>query len=234
MQPTDDIITVQTPRVIDKIIARHFEQRGHFQLIPEGDESFQAPVSMVANDPERRRFLVDQPPELVRRHLSLAPRVRVQALIDQLVSWFYVETLREKIEGTDRYYELPYPAMLERLQRRSVFRVGIPPDITASIAFVQPTTSTVWLGRIDDLSAAGCAMALRPDQAIGLAEGVQLAPVKIRIEGMVDLSVQMIIRNQRIVAKGEWIFGAEFMNLSPLDAQQLDRAVMRLQRLMLG
>ena len=234
MQPTDDIITVRTPRVIDKIMARHFEIRGHFQLIPEGDESFQAPVSMVGNDPDRRRFLIDQPPEVIRRHLQAAPTIRVQAMIDQLLSWFYVDVLKEKIEGADRYYELPYPAVIERLQRRSVFRVGVPPDITASIAFVQPTTSTVWVARIDDLSASGCAMAVRPDQAAGLAEGVHLAPVKIRIEGVLDVSVQMVIRNQRIVAKGEWIFGAEFENLSPLDAQQLDRAVMRLQRLMLG
>lgn len=234
MQTTDDIITVRTPRVIEKILARHFEHRGHFQLIPEGDELFQAPVAMVANDPDRQRFLVDQPSEHIRRHLAAAPRVRVQALIDQLVSWFYVDALKEKIEGSDRYYELPYPSVIERLQRRSVFRVGIPPDITASIAFIQPMTSTVWAGRIDDISASGCAMALRPDQAVGLEEGTQLAPVKISIQGMVDLTVQMIIRNQRIVAKGEWLFGAEFVNLSPLDAQQLDRAVMRLQRLMLA
>ncbi len=234
MQPTDDIISVQTARVIDKILARHFEQRGHFQLIPEGDESFQAPVSMVSNDSDRRRFLVDQPAELTRRHLLAAPRIRVQALIDQLVSWFYVDTLKEKIEGSDRYYELPYPALIERLQRRSVFRVGIPPDISASVAFVQPTTSTVRVGRLDDISAGGCAMALTPEQAVGLCEGLQLAPVKIRIDGMVDISAQMIIRNQRIVAKGEWLFGAEFVELPPLDAQQLDRAVMRLQRLMLG
>ena len=189
---------------------------------------------MVANDPDRRRFLVDQPAELTRRHLLAAPRIRVQALVDQLVSWFYVDTLKEKIEGPDRYYELPYPALIERLQRRSVFRVGIPPDISASVAFIQPTTSTVWVGRIDDISAGGCAMALRPDQAVGLCEGLQLSPVKIRIDGMVDISAQMIIRNQRIVAKGEWLFGAEFVDLPPLDAQLLDRAVMRLQRLMLG
>jgi hypothetical protein len=63
--------------------------------------------------------------------------------------------------------------------------------------------------------------------------GVQLSPVKLAIDGFADLSVSLVIRNQRIVSPGEWIFGAEFVDLGPLESQQLDRAVMRLQRYMI-
>ena len=230
MSQQDTIITARSPRVIDKILARHFDERGHFWLIPEGDEDFQIAVQMVSNDPENRRFLIDQPKEVPLRHLKASGRIRVQAVIDQLVSWFYVNDLKEKIEGTDRYFEIPYPAQIDRLQRRNVFRVHIPPDVIGVVEFFQPTTSTLWVGRLDDLSAGGCAIALRPDQAIGLDLGVQLSPVKLSIDGFADLSVNLVIRNQRIVSPGEWIFGAEFVDLGPLESQQLDRVVMRLQR----
>lgn len=219
--------------MIDKILARHFEDRGHFWLIPEGDDGFQISVQMVSNDPDRRRFLIDQPKEIPLRHLKASGRIRVQAIIDQLVSWFYVDNLKEKIEGTDRYFEVPYPAQIDRLQRRNVFRVRIPPDVVGVAEFFQPTTSTLWVGRVDDLSAGGCAIALRPEQAVGLDVGVQLSPVKISIDGFADLSVSLVIRNQRLISPGEWIFGTEFIDLGPLESQQLDRAVMRLQRLMI-
>lgn len=230
MSQQDTIITVRSPRVIDKILARHFDERGHFWLIPEGDEDFQIAVQMVSNDPENRRFLIDQPKEVPLNHLKASSRIRVQAVIDQLVSWFYVDHLKEKIEGTDRYFEVPYPAQIDRLQRRNVFRVRIPPDVIGVVEFFQPTTSTLLVGRLDDLSAGGCAIALRPEQAVGLEQGVQLSPVKLAIDGFADLSVSLVIRNQRIVSPGEWIFGAEFVDLGPIESQQLDRTVMRLQR----
>ncbi len=233
MSQQDTIITARSPRVIDKILSRHFDERGHFWLIPEGDEDFQIAVQMVSNDPENRRFLIDQPKEVPLSHLKASGRIRVQAIIDQLVSWFYVDNLKEKIEGTDRYFEVPYPAQIDRLQRRNVFRVRIPPDVIGVVEFFQPTTSTLWVGRLDDLSAGGCAIALRPEQAVGLDLGVQLSPVKLAIDGFADLSVSLVIRNQRIVSPGEWIFGAEFVDLGPLESQQLDRAVMRLQRYMI-
>jgi len=234
MSQPDTIITARSPRVIEKILARHFDERGHFWLIPEGDDHFQASVQMVSNDPEHRRFLIDQPKEIPLRHLRASGRIQIQAVIDQLVSWFYVDHLKEKIEGTDRYFEIPYPAQIDRLQRRNVFRVHIPPDVIGVVEFFQPTTSTLWVGRIDDLSAGGCAISLRPDQAVGLDLGVHLSPVKLAIDGFADLSVGLVIRNQRIVSQGELIFGAEFVDLGPLESQQLDRAVMRLQRLMIG
>lgn len=233
MSQQDTIITARSPRVIDKILARHFDERGHFWLIPEGDEDFQIAVQMVSNDPENRRFLIDQPKEVPLNHLKASGRIRVQAIIDQLVSWFYVDNLKEKIEGNDRYFEVPYPTQIDRLQRRNVFRVRIPPDVIGVVEFFQPTTSTLWVGRLDDLSAGGCAIALRPEQAVGLDLGVQLSPVKLAIDGFADLSVSLVIRNQRIVSPGEWIFGTEFVDLGPLESQQLDRAVMRLQRYMI-
>lgn len=234
MSQQDTIITVRSPRVIDKILARHFDERGHFWLIPEGDEEYQIAVQMVSIDPENRRFLIDQPKDIPLRHLKAAGRIRIQAMIDQLVSWFNVDHLKEKIEDADRYFEVPYPAQINRLQRRNVFRVRIPPDVAGVVEFFQPTTSTLWVGRIDDLSSGGCAIALGPEQAVGLEPGVRLSPVKLFIDGFADLSVSLVIRNQRIVSPGEWIFGAEFVDLGPLESQLLDRTVMNLQRLMIG
>lgn len=234
MSQSDTIITARSPRVIDKMLARHFDQRGHFWLIPEDVEDVQVAVQMVANDSENRRFLIDQPKQSVLKSFKTSGRIRVQAIIDQLVSWFYLDSLKEKIEGNDRYFEIPYPSQIDRLQRRNVFRVRIPPDVIGVVEFFQPTTSTLWVGRLDDLSAGGCAIALRPEQAVGLEQGVQLSPAKLVIEGFADLSVNLVIRNQRIVSPGEWIFGAEFFDLGPLESQRLDRAVMSLQRLMIG
>lgn len=234
MSDSDVIISTRSPRVIDKILARHFESRGYFWLIPEGQESFQGSVAMVSNDPDRRVFLVDQPGAISLRHLHASDRIKVQAVVDQLVSWFYVSLLKEKIEGTDRYFEIPYPEAIDRLQRRNVFRVSIPSDVPAQVAFMQPTTSTVWVGRVEDLSAGGCAIVVRPDQAGGLDVGVTLPQVKLSIEGFLDLTVDLVIRNQRLISNAEWVFGGEFINLPALSGQQLDRAVMQLQRLMIG
>jgi c-di-GMP-binding flagellar brake protein YcgR len=231
---SDVIISTRSPRVIDKIIARHFEIRGYFWLIPEGQESFQAAVAMVGNDPVRRVFLIDQPGVISLRHLQAAEQIKVQAVIDQLVSWFYVPRLKATTEDGDSYFEIPYPECIDRLQRRNVFRVGIPPDVPTRAEFFQPTTSTVWVGRINDLSAGGCSIVIRPDQALGLDMGVVLPQAKISIDGFVDLTVDLVIRNQRIISDAEWVFGAEFAELPALSAQQLDRAVMQLQRLMIG
>lgn len=233
MSQQDTIITARSPRVIDKIFARHFDERGKFWLIPEGDEGFQVAVRMVSNDPENRRFLIDQPKEAYLNHLKASGRIRVQAVIDQLVSWFYIDRFKEKIEGADRYFEISYPDQMDRLQRRNVFRVRISPDVIAVVEFFQPTTSTLWVGRLDDLSAGGCAIALLPEQAEGLDSGVVLSPVKLAIDGFADLSVNLVVRNLRIVSPGEWIVGTEFVDLGPLESQQLDRVVMKLQRLLL-
>ncbi|WP_298220384.1 hypothetical protein [Halothiobacillus sp.] len=205
----------RSPRLIDKILARHFDDHGHFWLIPKGDEDFQIAVQMVSNDPENRRFLIDQPKEIPLRHIKASGRIRVQAMIDQLVSWFYVDNLKERIEGNERYFEIPYPDQIDRLQRRNVFRVRLSPDVIGVVEFFQPTMSTLFVGRIDDLSASGCAVALCPDQAVALDVGVRLPSVKLAIDGFANLSVNLVIRNQRIVSQREWIIGAEFVDLGP-------------------
>lgn len=212
------------------MIARHFDQRGHVTLQPEGDLEYQGLVPIVANDPDRRQFLIEQPSPVVVRHLKEAGRVKVQAVIDQLLTWFYVDKLPEIVEGEDRYFELAYPPQVERLQRRSAFRVALPPDVSGVLAFCTEAGAPAQSARVYDISTGGCAIEMPIAAAQALPVGAMVEAARICVVDHFDFKVKFVICNVRPISEKYAVVGVKFVDLPALDMQQIDRAVMTLQR----
>lgn len=216
------------------MIARHYEQRGHVTLLPEGDLDYQGLVPIVANDPDRRRFLIEQPSPVVARHLKEAGRVKVQAVIDQLLAWFYVDKLPEIVEGEDRYFELVYPTQIERLQRRGAFRVALPPDVSGVLAFCTEAGAPAQSARVYDISTGGCAIEMPIAAAQALPVGSVVEAARICVVDHFDFKVKFVICNVRPISEKYAVVGVRFVDLPALDVQQIDRAVMALQRLQIS
>jgi len=226
----EHITVVKSPRVIEKMIARHYDQRGHVTLLPDGDFDYQGLVSIVGNDPVRRKFLVDQPPPVVARHIKAAKRIKVQAVMDQLLAWFYVSDLPEIVEGGDRYFELAYPKQIERLQRRSAFRVHLPPGVSGVLAFCPELGSDIRSAHVCDVSTGGLAIDMPIEEAQSLPVGAVVEAARVRVVDHFDFKVKFMICNVRQVSEKRAVVGLKFVDLPALDAQQIDRAVLKWQR----
>ncbi len=228
-----DIKTVRAPRVIERSLERLFEARGHVWLIPEDDPDFQGQVQVVGNEPEARRLVIDCPEPVVLRHVLHAEKVRVQAVVDGLLTWFYSSDLVTRDEEGDCYLSVGYPELLQRLQRRAAFRVELPPDVPGTLAFCTPGQRAVISGDVVNLSATGCAVSVVEDRDPGLKPGDEVAAARLKVGDGIDIRIEFVVRNRRPGIGKSMVYGLEFAALPPRDSQLIDREVMRLQRLRL-
>ena len=228
-----DIKTVRAARTIERTLARLFEARGHAWLVPDDDPDFQDQVQVVGNEVEARRLVFDCPDPVVLRHLRVAREIRVQAVIDGLLSWFYTSDLQVEQDGDDCYLGIGYPERLQRLQRRAAFRIDLPPDVPGTLAFCLPGRREVTSGEVVNISATGCAASFtqKNDPDLGIGDQVNAARLKVGEE--IDARLEFIVRNRRPGVGTSVVYGLEFNALPPLESQAIDRAVMRFQRLRL-
>ncbi|MCL7751148.1 PilZ domain-containing protein [Guyparkeria hydrothermalis] len=228
-----DIKTVRAPRTIERSLGRLFEARSHVWLIPDDDPDFQGQVQVVGNEPEARRLVLDCPDPVVLRHVLHAKRVRLQAVIDGLLNWFYSTDLVTREEGGDCYLAIGYPEVMQRLQRRAAFRIDLPPDVPGTLAFCTPGRRAVTSGHVVNLSATGCAVSVVGDKDPNLKPGDEVPAARLKVGDGIDVRLEFIVRNRRPGVGKSMVYGLEFAALPPRDSQLIDREVMRLQRLRL-
>ncbi|WP_197408148.1 MULTISPECIES: PilZ domain-containing protein [unclassified Guyparkeria] len=228
-----DIKTVRAPRAIARSLARLFEARGHAWLIPDDDPDFQGQVQVVGNDADAGRIVLDCPDPVVLRHVLAAGEVRIQAVIEGLLSWFYTSDIQAERDGDDCYLNIGYPETMNRLQRRSAFRVDLPPDVPGTLAFCLPDRREVTSGEVVNISATGCAVSFTEKNDPGFAIGDEVNAARLKVSDEIDARLEFIVRNRRPGVGTSVVYGLEFNALPPLDSQAIDRAVMRFQRLRL-
>lgn len=228
-----DIKTIRAPRTIERSLNRLFEARGHVWLIPDEDPDFQGQVQVVGNEVDARHLVLDCPDPVVLKHILMAGEVRVQAVIDGLLSWFYIDGIRQREESGDCYLEVPYPPLMRRLQRRSAFRIDLPPDVPGTLAFCLPACKQVTSGEVVNLSATGCAVSFTAKDDPQFAMGTEVSAARIKVGDEIDTRLEFIVRNRRPGVGQSVVYGLEFAALPPRDSQAIDRAVMRFQRLRL-
>lgn len=228
-----DIKTVRAPRAIERSLARLFQARCHVWLIPDDDPDFQGQVQVVGNEPEARRLLLDCPEPVVLRHVLHAGRVRLQAVVDGLLTWFYPADLVTRSEDGDCYLAAGYPEVIQRLQRRAAFRIDLPPDVPGTLAFCPPGKRVVTSGDVVNLSATGCAVSVVSDKDPDLKPGDEVPAARLKVGDGIDVRLEFIVRNRRPGVGKTTVYGLEFAALPPRHSQLIDREVMRLQRLRL-
>ncbi|MFW6021580.1 MAG: flagellar brake protein [Guyparkeria sp.] len=228
-----DIKTVRAPRTIERSLGRLFEARGHIWLIPDDDPDFQGQVQVVGTEPDARRLVLDCPDPVVLRHVLHADRVRLQAVIDGLLTWFYTDDLATRDEQGECYLAVGYPEVMQRLQRRAAFRIDLPPDVPGTLAFCTPEQRVVVSGDVVNLSATGCAVSVVEDRDPGFKPGDEVPAARLKIGDGIDVRLEFIVRNRRPGVGKSIVYGLEFAALPPRDSQLIDREVMRLQRLRL-
>jgi len=228
-----DIKTVRAPRTIERTLARLFESRGHAWLVPDEDPDFQDQVQVVGNEADDRRLVLDCPEPVVLRHLLHARQIRVQAVIDGLLSWFYTSDIKLERDGGDCYLNVGYPERMQRLQRRAAFRIDLPPDVPGTLAFCMPGLREVTSGEVVNISATGCAVSFVEKSDPGFTPGDEVNAARLKVGEEIDARLEFIVRNRRPGVGTSVIYGLEFNALPPLESQAIDRAVMRFQRLRL-
>ena len=228
-----DIKTVRAPRTIERTLTRLFEARGHAWLIPDDDPDFQGQVQVVGNEADARRLVLDCPDPVVLRHLQAASEIRVQAVIDGLLSWFYTADLTVDQDGDDCYLGIRYPERMQRLQRRAAFRIDLPPDVPGTLAFCMQGKREVTSGEVVNISATGCAVSFVEKNDPHFKPGDEVNAARLKVGEEIDARLEFIVRNRRPGVGTSTVYGLEFNALPPLESQAIDRAVMRFQRLRL-
>lgn len=225
------VIEVQRKKTIERIIERHSKSLGQVRLIPVGDEEFADKVTMVGADTAHGVLLVENPSPVARRHLAVAKKVKIEGVVDGLLTWFYATKYAEHQEKGETYLKFPYPQTIHRLQRRAAFRVEMPTNQPAWALFVAPTAEKQMIkARIFDVSATGCAIAFRRGKDPSLPTGVAVENLVVDITGELKFSVDAFIRNRRAGEKGEALYGLEFVDLPTADEQKLTKLIMKFQR----
>lgn len=244
MQHNEHITKIDRPGVISNLLTKHFKGRGKLRLHTPDDHFF-ANLAIVENDADARCLLVDSAPPSIREHIESASHLQVRCVIDSLYTWFEIPALEVFEEGRDRYYEIVYPKVLFQLQRRESFRVDVPKTIAATLTvrnIDEPTSPPVTdiipdgeaeipliYNRIMDVSTTGVGIHADPLLLDRIHTGSQLYLVRIHIQELLDIIVDVYVRNMR-TKQDETLVGLEFTNIKPLDTQALSRCVMDLQR----
>ena len=228
-----DIKTVRAPRTIERTLSSLFESRGHAWLIPDDDPDFQGQVQVVGNEVEARRLVLDCPDPVVLRHLLAARQIRLQAVIDGLLTWFFSRDIAVDEDGDDCYLTIGYPEKMERLQRRSAFRIDLPPDVPGTLAFRVPGKREVTSGEVVNISATGCATSFVEKNDPCFKPGDEVNAARLKVGEEIDARLEFVVRNRRPGVGKSIVYGLEFQALPPRESQAIDRAVMRFQRLRL-
>jgi len=226
----EENITVEQPAAIEQILARHFTAGGMVLLIPVNDEDHFVHSNMMGLNPARRTFVVSLPNQAMLARLQRAPRIRVQALMDHLLSWFYVDEFSVRKRGSTRVLELSFPKSMTRAQRRSSLRVDLPPMLPGTIVFAIPGSREVIAARIIDLSATGCALAVELHEDPMLDMGSVVKAGRLRIGDDIDLKLRFYVRNRRQTKDGKVVYGVEFDSLSDRDDRRIFNLVYKIQR----
>ncbi|MGC9457575.1 MAG: flagellar brake protein, partial [Halothiobacillaceae bacterium] len=236
-QDDENITTVKSRRIISKIMSRHFDARGKFRLLAkdEADDEYQGETRFVKHDADDGLIMVEALPAVTGRHLEMADKIEVRGVLDSLLTWFHTDKLKTVHEGNDRYYVIPYPDELYRLQRRNAFRIPLPRSMASQVeARIGEESTPVQRDirtRIFDLSATGAAILVSQDDAEWLDVGTRLSGARLYVEGLLDIVVTMEVRNHRPGMKDdEVLIGVHFESLGATEAHALQRAVMEIQR----
>lgn len=124
-----------------------------------------------------------------------------------------------------------WPSRLYRIQRRSSFRVRPLVNHSPTANFLSPTTEKMCSLRILDVSLGGVALLCKEDQ-IPVAPGAIVEKVELALDS--DTQIQLDLRLHHITdvgANDQTVrLGCEFLNLSPVDARDLQRFVDQTQK----
>jgi c-di-GMP-binding flagellar brake protein YcgR len=228
-----DVKTVRAQRAIERTLASLFEARGHVWLIPDEDPDFQEQVPIVGNEEAERALMFDCPGAVVLRRVLIADQVRVQAVVGGLLTWFYATGLARRDEEGDCYLRIPYPEVLYRLQRRSAFRIDLPPDVPGTLAFCLPGRHAVTSGQVVNISSTGCAVSFADTDDPGFPTGTEVSASRLKVGDQIDTRLEFTVRNRRPGVGRSVIYGLEFAALPPRETQAIDKAVMQFQRMRL-
>lgn len=226
----ENITRINSRRIIAKIIGRHFKARGKFRIATlDGEHAGES--NFVGHDPDAGVIVVDALPSVEGRHVEMADRVEVRGVLDSLLTWFYSGGMTVHAEGKDRYYHVPYPDELYRLQRRNAFRITLPVTMDSGVVALVPNDIRQVSARLHDLSATGAGVLLDEVEAAYFEPGMRVESAMLQVEELLDIKLNLEVRNKRPGPReSEVIVGVAFVDMDPSNAHALQRAVMEIQR----
>ncbi|MDD3608399.1 MAG: flagellar brake protein [Halothiobacillaceae bacterium] len=228
----DDVIQrISSPRMIASALGRLYDARGQVSLRLE-QPRVTGESRIVGYDEGERKFVIDAVATQVRESIEQAHKIEVQTIIDGLMTWFHTSSIKKINEGQDRYYEIPFPDVLYKLQRRDAYRARIPGGVQSRVHVPVPQDIRQVTAALHDLSAGGACLEMKSDEASPYEPGVMVQGLEILSNYGLDLHVDAEVRHKRPERSNPSLslVGVRFHNLTPAARQNIERAVMEIQR----
>ncbi len=221
------------PEQIYRVLHQLKTQRIAVRIRFTGD---QEPYSSIVLDAslDKKRFLLD---ELIPKAGNRALHNGNEFLLEAHLNGAEISLRHLKIAGTQMHGDVvlskvDFPECIHYAQRRSAFRVEVPPSTRAVVRLYGVDRDHPVKGRLLDLSGTGCRVRVSGTVSPPIRGGEPFGRCEIDVPGQALLT---ITANVRFVEPGQSIasvtFGMQFSNASPKEDRHIFKLVQSLQRL---
>jgi|GEM_PF-1819412 len=233
MHADADVQVLRHPRQIARLMARLHAARALLTLVAD-EGRLEKHVRVLEADPGGRTLIVDALDGAGAAVLERARDIHVKVVIDGIQTWFSAPGVKPRKEQGDRYYTLPFPDALYRLQRRGAFRIFLPQHVHA---WAQVQVGHEWRTlkcSIHDISTTGICFRFPREFMEAFVVGERIEHAQVNCDCGVEFHSEMEVRSLHFDEDDKTVLvGMRFIDLPPAVERMLDQAVQSLQREMI-
>ncbi len=197
--------------------------------IPYVDETYTSAIIEVAR--EKRYILLDElAPRNGNRHLRTRTRIGIRARLNKATLRFEGEVTAVGEDSGLPYYQLPFPPLLDQLQRREYFRAGVPMERHVAVQISTASGKDI-SAELRDISLGGFSARVRAGPIEELAPGTFLPecvitlPDQTRIRGSGSICYADVWQSTKVSR-----CGVRFVELDKTDKRLLEQFIAQLDR----
>lgn len=195
---------------------------------PEGMRSTQSTLLRIEHTPKPPHAILHQPEHagwhrFIEEHPSA--RINCNLPVGRLSFATRLVPLETILEG-GFYFCFPFPEQIRKYQLRASYRVSVVPGTSMVMVVIADHRID---GECLDFSIGGCRLILQPGPH-GLQENTELNNLVLNLAGLADLTVNVKICRVSTTKSGRLVIGAQYLDLTLQQQNQLQAALTRIQR----
>jgi c-di-GMP-binding flagellar brake protein YcgR len=196
---------------------------------PEGVQTTQTTVLRIDPKPTPGQVILHQPEHASwYRLLQEKPYARISCYLPngRLTFSTRVAPLETIVEGSF-FCRCPVPEAIRKYQQRSSYRLPVPPG-SCMVMLVHANNRVD--GECLDFSISGCCLLLHDNPGKPLEKNSEINNLMINLGGVVALTVSVKVRRIVTTESGKTVVGAQYLDLTPQQQNQLQAALTQIQR----
>jgi len=197
--------------------------------IPYVDETYTSAIIEVAR--EKRHIVLDElAPRSGNRHLRTGTRIGIRARLNGATLRFEGEVTALGEDSGLAYYQLPFPPLLDQLQRREYFRAGVPMERHIAVQ-ISTASGKVFSAELRDISLGGFSARVRAAPIEELAPGTFLPACTIILPDQAPIRASGSICYADVWQSTQVSrCGVRFVELDKTDRRMLEQFIAQLDR----